>query len=78
MWVRYEAHLNALNLWDGERSRTILAETVLSTVQGHILCNDRHQCRLYWRDCERKNLYVPTYPDVLAAITRMLKPVQGE
>ena len=74
----YEAHLTALSLWDGENSQTILAGTVLPTVQGHILCKNWHLCVLFWEDCEHKNLHVPTFPNVAAAITGLLKTAREE
>ena len=44
--VRYDMHLPALYFRFGENSRTILAGTVLPTVQGHVLCTNRYLCRL--------------------------------
>ena len=76
--ARYDAHLPALYLWDAENLRTILARTVLPTVQGHVLCKNWHLCGLYWEDCKRKNSHVPTYPDVVATLTGLLKTDRGE
>ena len=44
--VRYDAHMLALSLWDRENFQTILAGTVLPTVQGHIICKNWHLCGL--------------------------------
>ena len=44
--VRYDAHLPALSLQDGEKLRTILAGTAPPTVKGHVLCNNWHLCEL--------------------------------
>ena len=54
MRVRYEAHLTTLYLQDGEKLRTIIEEMVLPTVQGHILCENWHLCRLCWEEYECK------------------------
>ena len=44
--VHYKAHLPTISLWDVKNSRTIMAGKVLHTVQGHVLCNNWHLCRL--------------------------------
>ena len=78
MRVRYDAHLPALSLTDGENSRTILAERVLPTVQGHNICKNWHLCGLCWEDCKSKNLHVPTSPYVAANLTGLSKTAWGE
>ena len=75
--MRYEAHLPALSLRDGEGLCTILEGTVLPMVQGHIICNNWHLCRMCWEDSERKNAHVPTSPGVTSSITGILKTSQG-
>ena len=35
--VRYDSHLSTLALWYGEKSRSILTETVLPTLHGAVL-----------------------------------------
>ena len=77
MWVRYEAHLPALSLWDGEKLITILAGRVLPAVQVNILFKNWHLCGMFWGDCEHKDLHVPTFPDLTAAITGLLKTARG-
>ena len=73
----YDAHLPALSFRYGGNLRTILSGTVLPTVQVHVLCKNCNLCGLYWEDCERKNLHVPTSPNVAEIITRLLKTDQG-
>ena len=58
--VCYDAHPTALYLQDRENLRTVLAGTVLTTVQGHVICNNWHLYGLCWGDCERKKLHVLT------------------
>ena len=53
--VRYEAHLPALSLRDGEKPHTIIAGAFLPAVQGHVICKNWHLCGLCWEYCEHKN-----------------------
>ena len=46
VWVNYEAHMPTLYLKDRYNLCTILTVTVLPTVQGHVLCNNCHLCKL--------------------------------
>ena len=62
LWVRYDVHLTSLSLWYGENLRTLLAWTVIHTLQGRVICKNWHLCGLCWEDCERKNLHVSTPP----------------
>ena len=73
MQVRYKVHLPALSFQDGEKSRTILAGMVLTTVLGHVICKNFHLCIICWEDCERKNSHVPASPNVAASISSLLK-----
>ena len=65
MRIKYDLHLPALSLQDWENSQIILVGPVLPTVQHHFLCKNWHLCRMFWENCERKKLHVPTYPDVV-------------
>ena len=58
--------------------RSILAGVVLPALHGHVLYKNWHLCRVCWEDCERKNLHVPTPPEVATNITGLLKVDQGE
>ena len=40
--VSYNAHLTALFLQDEENLRTLLAGTLLPTLQGHVICKNWH------------------------------------
>ena len=71
--VHYEEHLSALSLQEGENVHTILAKTFLPTVQLRVILNNLHLYILFWEYCERQNLHVSTSPNVMAAITGMLK-----
>ena len=51
---------------------------VLPTVQGHVICKNCHLCELCWEDCERKYFHINNYPDVAAAMTRLLRIAWGE
>ena len=53
--VRYEVHLPSLYLCDGDKLRSILVGTVLPTLNSHVLCKNRHLCRVCWEECKRKN-----------------------
>ena len=74
----YDVHLPALSLRDREKSHNILAGTALPTVYDHVICKKLHLCVLCWEDCGRKNLHVPTSPDVAATINGLLKKARGE
>ena len=50
VWIRYNVHLPALSLWDGENSRSILARTVLLILHGAVLCKKWHLCGSFWED----------------------------
>ena len=78
MKARYDAHLPSLSLWDGENSWSILAGAVLPTLQGQIICKNWYLCGVFWEDCERKNLHVPTPPEVSTTISELLKVARGE
>ena len=41
-WVRYNAHLTALSLWDRENLCSILAGMVLLTLHSAVLCKNWH------------------------------------
>ena len=75
--VCYNSHLPTLSLRDRENLRTILAGTVLPSVQVRVLCKNWHLCGLCWEDCEHKNSHIPTSPDVVATLTRLLKKAWG-
>ena len=75
--ARYDVHLPALYLRDGEKSHTILAGTVTPTVHGQVLFNNWHLCGLCWEDCKRKNSRIPTSPDVAETLTGMLRTDRG-
>ena len=74
----YDVHLPALSLRDREKSHNILAGTALPTVYDHVICKKLHLCVLCWEDCGRKNLHVPTSPDVAATINGLLKKARGK
>ena len=76
--ARYDVHLPALYLWDGENSLTILVWKVLPTVQSSVLRKNWHLCGLCWEDYESKNLHVTTYPYLVTTLTRLLKTARGE
>ena len=76
--VRYDSHLPALSLRDGESTRSILAGTVLPTLHGAVFCKNWHLCRSCWEDCERKRLHVPTPPEVAKTVAGLLKAARGE
>ena len=73
----YDAHLPPLPLRDGENLRSILAGAVLPTLYAHVLYKNWHLCRVCWKECDRKNLHVPTPPEVATNITGLLKVDQG-
>ena len=60
--VYYNAHIPALSLWNNKNLRTLLMDTVLPTLYGHVLCKMWHLCGVCWKYCERKNIYAPTPP----------------
>ena len=74
--MRYDAHLPALSFWNGENLRTILKGMVLTTLHGHVLCKKWNKCRVCWKDCECKNLHVPTPLELATDIAEMLKTAQ--
>ena len=78
MWVRYDAHLPALSLWDRENSCYILVGTVLQTLHAAVLCKNWHLCRSCWEDCERHRSHVPTPPEVATTVAGLLKAARGE
>ena len=74
--LRYDAHVLALSLQDGEKAQAILAGKVLPTPHDHILCNNWHLYCVCWEDCERTNLHIPTPLEVATAIAGLLKTAQ--
>ena len=52
--VIYEEHLPALYLQEGGNSCTIMVQTILPKVQGHVIFKNWHLCRLCWEDCDHK------------------------
>ena len=76
--VRYDAHLPSLSLRDGEQTRSILTGAVLPTLLGHVLCKNWHMCGVFWEDCERKNLHIPSPPEAANTIAGLLKVAWGE
>ena len=77
VWMRYDTHLPALYLWGGENSRSILADTVLPTLHGAVLCKKWHLYRSYWEDCEKKRSRVPTPTEVATTVDGLLKASRG-
>ena len=78
VWVRYDAHLNALYLQDGENLRSIPAGMVLPTLHGAVLCKNCNFCRVCWEDFKRKCLHSPTPPEVATTAAGMLNVALGE
>ena len=78
MRVRYDGHLPYLSLRDGEQTWSILTVSGLPTLHGHVICKNWHMCWVCWEDCERKNLHVPTPPEVANTISGLLKVARGE
>ena len=78
MRVRYDSHLPALSLWDGESTCSILVGTVLPTLHGAVLCKNWHLCGSCWEDCERNCSYVPTPAEVATTVAGLLKAALGE
>ena len=78
VWVRYNAHLPALYLQEGENLRSILAGRVLLTLHGAVLCNNCHLCGSCWEDCKRKRSHVPTPPEVPTTVAGLLMASRGE
>ena len=79
--VQCNAHLPALSLWYGEKSRTILVGTVLPTLQGHVICKNWHMLVVCWEDCKHKNLHLPTPlppSEVATNIVGLLKTARGD
>ena len=60
VWVRYDAHLPALSLWDGENSHSILSGAVLQSLHGAVIFKIWYLCGVCWEDCKLKCLHIPT------------------
>ena len=73
----YDAHLPSLSLQDGGNLRYILVGAVLPTLHDHVLFKNWHLCGVYWEECKRKKLHVPTPPEVATTIAGLLKLDRG-
>ena len=49
--VRYDMYLPNLSFQEGENSWTLLAGTVISTLQGYAICKNWHLCGVCWEEC---------------------------
>ena len=78
MWVCYDTHFPTLSLWDGKKFSTLMEGAVLPTVHVNVISKNWHLCGLFWEECKRKKLHVPTSPDIVSTITSFLKTSRGE
>ena len=81
--VRYDAHLPALSLRDGENSHSILVGMVPLDLHGAVLCKKWHLCGVCWEYCKRNARTSlppppPHTPEVATTIAGMLKADRGE
>ena len=77
MKALYDAHLPSLSLQDGGNLRYILVGAVLPTLHDHVLFKNWNLCGVYWEECKRKQLHVPTPPEVATTIAGLLKLDRG-
>ena len=54
VWVRYNAHLPALSLQDGDNLQTLLTKMFLPNLHVHILCKNCSLCMVCWGEFKRK------------------------